>query len=73
MGFVAQLFESKAHKLPTTVTKSVVGKVLRANKHIAQAVNTLAKTTNRQAAILEVIDKNPAFKAALALELLKHK
>jgi hypothetical protein len=73
MGFVAQLFESNVHKLPKSVTKAAVLRVLRANKHIAQAVNALAKTTGRQAAILEAIEKNPAFKTAIALELLKHK
>jgi len=73
MGFVAQLVASNVHKSSKTATKTAVLKVLRANKHLAQAVDALAKTKGRRAAIKAVIEANQAFKTALALELLKHK
>ena len=72
MGFVGQLLEYKAHNLPKAQTKKVVNRVLRANKHLQQAVDALTKTKGRQAAIAEVIEQNPALKTALALELLKN-
>jgi len=73
MGFVAQTIATNVRKPSKNVTKAAVLRVLRANKHLAQAVAALSKTKGRRAAIKEVIEANPAFKAALALELLKHK
>jgi hypothetical protein len=71
MGFVSQLLESHAHNLQKAPTRKVVNRVLRANKHLKQAVDALTKTKGRQAAISEVIAQNPALKSAIAHELLK--
>ena len=71
MGFVGQLLEDHAHNLKEAQTKKVVNSVLRANKHLNQAVYALTKTVGRKEAITQVIKQNPALKAALAHELLK--
>ena len=72
MGFVGQTLKVDVRKLPKNASKTALTKVLRANKVFADAVNTLAKTKSRRAAVLEVMNKNPAFKTALTIELLKH-
>ena len=72
MAFVAQLLKLDPRKLPKGASKTALAKVLRANKHLGQAVDALAKTKSRRAAVVEVMNKNPAFKTALTIELLKH-
>jgi hypothetical protein len=78
MGFVGQSIASNVRKPSKIAIKAAVLRVLRANKDLAAAVARLAETkgggpNGRRAAIKEVIERNPAFKAALALELLRHK
>jgi MoxR-like ATPase len=71
MGFVGQTIATNVRKSSKNANRAALGKVLRANKDLAKAVAALAKTKGRQAAIKEVMEKNPAFKMALAVELLK--
>lgn len=72
MGFVGQTIATNVRKPSKNANRAALGRVLRANKHLAQAVAALTKTKgSRQAAIKEVMEKNPAFKMALAVELLK--
>jgi len=71
MGFVGQTIVTNVRKSSKNANRAALGRVLRANKDIAKAVAALAKTKGRQAAIKEVMEKNPAFKMALAVELLK--
>jgi hypothetical protein len=71
MGFVGQTIATNVRKSSKNANRAALGRVLRANKDLAKAVATLAKTKGRQAAIKEVMEKNPAFKMALAVELLK--
>ena len=62
MGFVSQTIATNVRKSSKNANRAALGRVLRA---------ALAKTKGRQAAIKEVMEKNPAFKMALAVELLK--
>jgi hypothetical protein len=71
MGFVGQTIATNVRKSSKNANRAALGRVLRANKDLAKAVAALAKTKGRQAAIKEVMEKNPAFKMALAVELLK--
>jgi len=71
MGFVGQTIATNVRKSSKNTNRAALGRVLRANKDLAKAVAALAKTKGRQAAIKEVMEKNPAFKMALAVELLK--
>jgi MoxR-like ATPase len=71
MGFVGQTIATNIRKSSKNANRAALGRVLRANKDLAKAVAALAKTKGRQAAIKEVMEKNPAFKMALAVELLK--
>jgi MoxR-like ATPase len=71
MGFVGQTIATNVRKSSKNTNRAALGKVLRANKDLAKAVADLTKTKGRQAAIKEVMEKNPAFKMALAVELLK--
>jgi MoxR-like ATPase len=71
MGFVGQTIATNVRKSSKNTNRSALGRVLRANKDLAKAVAALTKTKGRQAAIKEVMEKNPAFKMALAVELLK--
>jgi|RhiMetdeSRZDD1v2_1073273.scaffolds.fasta_scaffold1730763_2 hypothetical protein len=72
MGFVGQTIATNVRKSSKNANRAALGRVLRANKDLAKAVAALTKTKgSRQAAIKEVMEKNPAFKMALAVELLK--
>ena len=71
MGFVGQTIATNVRKSSKNANRAALGRVLRANRDLAKAVAALAKTKGRQAAIKEVMEKNPAFKMALAVELLK--
>jgi MoxR-like ATPase len=71
MGFVGQTIATNVRKSSKNANRAALGRVLRANKDLAKAVAALAKTKGRQAEIKEVMEKNPAFKMALAVELLK--
>jgi hypothetical protein len=46
-------------------------RVLRANRDIAAAVAALEKTKSRREAVTQVINRNPAVRAALMQELAK--
>jgi hypothetical protein len=71
MGFVGQTIATNVRKSSKNANRAALGRVLRANKDLAKAVAALTKTKGRQAAVKEVMEKNPAFKMALAVELLK--
>jgi hypothetical protein len=72
MGFVGQTIATNVRKSSKNANRAALGRVLRANKDLATAVAALTKTKgSRQAAVKEVMEKNPAFKMALAVELLK--
>ncbi len=72
MAFVSQLLgRPLMGRLNRTATRNAVQRVIRANKDIAAAVDTLKKTKPVRDAITQVINRNPSIQAALLQEITK--
>ena len=70
MGETAQ-FVINSQRLDRKKARSIVERLVRENKDIAQAVDTLAETKKtRRDAVLEVVKRNPSIQRAVARALL---